>query len=322
MPKIYDEEMSAMPSYVRAELEAEERRRRLSEEMVRREAELGAPRITGSEGQLREFQMPDMTRRTYTEAGDLTSIELSPFYQNEYSPQDQRQLEKLYQTRSKAALNPDLTEDERQSFFDKIDADISKVPRLNPMMRQPTPQETFEQSIVTDPVTGVRGFFDPKSGKFNAMNADLNQEHQKLWWSRYDKNVTALRSTNTDMMGKQTMSDEELMSKAKMLTDTEVGSLGMAETVGTPEDDISRQFGLKRGEGTVTVDGRTAKVSGGEIEQVPDELSQYFQGVGQQAGQFAEPGQMVRVISPSGDLGLIPREDVNEALEAGYKLAG
>lgn len=321
MPKIYDPEMSAMPSYLRAEIEAEERRRLLQEEMLRKQAELGAPRITGSEGQFREFQSPDMTRRTYTEAGDLTSIELSPFYQNEYSPYNQRQIEKLYETRSKAAMNPELTEEERQAFFDKIDTDISKVPRLTPIMRQPTPQQVFEQAIVTDPITGTRGFFNPKSGDFNPINADQKKEHEKLWWGRYDKNVSALRSSNESelVLPKNKMNDEQILERARSITDREVGSLSMyEEQPGMPEDELSKKYGLKRGEGSVTSEGMTTDVSGGKLfttmSDAGDLMQKFGQGRPYQAGNFIPPA----FAEDWDKLTSEDQQDITDLLNAGY----
>ena len=149
-----------------AEAEAEYLRTTKQRNMSALTEQFGAPKdVTLG----KEFTMPDMSRKTFSESGEQRALELPPSFSNDYSPYGQKQIEGLYKTRSEYATDPELDEQERQQAFDKIDAQISKVPRLSPMMKEPTAQQKFEASIVTDPATQQRGFFDPKSGKFNPL---------------------------------------------------------------------------------------------------------------------------------------------------------
>jgi len=360
--RVYDR--LGLRSWERAEREAEYRRSEQTRGLVEQAMTHGLPEMVGSKEDMFQWTDPRGVSRTYSPSGEQVSMtlpswmiepDLSPQqredlqalhrirhdvatgdianYREQYSAHDQRQIERMYEARSKVATNPDLTEEERQSFFDKIDADISRVPRLTPMMQEPSPQQMFEKTIVTDPVTGARGFFDPKSMRFNPINAEINEDHRKLWWQRYDKNVTALRVANTGINvepGKQ-MSDEQIMERAKTLTDMEVGSLGMTENEPVQEDEISRKYGLRRGEGFATSEGSPMRtsVSGGRVlsanaENVADMMQRFGKGAGRATGDFiGQSGQqMIKVINPKGEVGYIPEEDLEEALAKGYKLAG
>ncbi|MBE3035833.1 MAG: hypothetical protein IMZ70_01920, partial [Candidatus Atribacteria bacterium] len=128
-----------------------------------------------------------------TEGGPLVIERLS----SEYSPADQKKITQLYQARSEAITDPENSPEEKQAFADKFDAMISIVPKMPPMMREPTPQQTFESSIVTDPATQQRGFFDPKSGKFNPLvDPKIAQEENDKFNERFQKNLDIIRKDN------------------------------------------------------------------------------------------------------------------------------
>jgi len=195
-------EKEGLPSWKIAEWEAEVRRVSQQEKVVDQAVRHGMPNLVGSEGDRMQFSDPTGVKRTFSPGGDQTSLtipshivepDLSPYqreqlqslhrvrhgvatgtldinnYKDQYSPRDQKNIEKLYQTRSEVSTNPELTPEERQQFMDKIDSAISRVPRLSPIMQEPTPQQKFEASIVTDQATGLRGIFDLKTGKFNPL---------------------------------------------------------------------------------------------------------------------------------------------------------
>ena len=195
-------EKEGLPSWKIAEWEAEVRRVSQQEKVVDQAVRHGMPNLVGSEGDRMQFSDPTGVKRTFSPGGDQTSLtipshivepDLSPYqreqlqslhrvrhgvatgtldinnYKDQYSPRDQKNIEKLYQTRSEVSTNPELTPEERQQFMDKIDSAISRVPRLSPIMQEPTPQQKFEASIVTDQATGQRGIFDLKTGKFNPL---------------------------------------------------------------------------------------------------------------------------------------------------------
>ena len=128
---------------------------------------------------------PEGGMASLSESGGVNSITLPAHYTNEYSSYDQKQIEKLYRDRSQAATDPELTAEERQLALDKIDAMISKVPRLSPIMKEPTAQEKFNASIVTDPVTGRKGTIN-KNGVFEPLEDDKVRQAQQ---DKYDQTV-------------------------------------------------------------------------------------------------------------------------------------
>ena len=281
MPKIMDKKLEEMKPWERAEYLAEIRRMEKEAVLADMTARYGAPEIVGAEGTMREFTLPDMSRRTYTEKGDLTSCELPPHYTNRYSPYDQKKLERFYQARSQVSTDPEVTEDERQQAFDEIDAAISKIPTLAPIMAQPSPQHQAESNIVN--IDGTKYFYDGKSLKpLEAPKAQ--QDKQKLWWNRYGKIYDAMvkRNENIQTLPKDRLTQEQIHQEAKRLADLEVGSL----EIEAPVED--RLFGLRRGEGKVTADGRTVSVYKGQV--TPEEsVNQYFVSKGLQTGEFEKP---------------------------------
>ena len=210
-----------LKSFEVAEAEAELRRTTKQGELSALGRQFGAPKQT-TLGQ--EFTLPDTSRRTFSEGGDLRSIELPPFYTNEYSPFDQKKLERLYTSRSEFATDPELTDQERQGAFDAIDAKISAVPRISPMMKEPTAQQKYEASIVTDPVTGQRGIVG-KDGKLNPLiDPKIQQAEQDAYNTRYYKNLDALRKTNDDPLNlNQKREYPDLVDEARSMTDIEMG---------------------------------------------------------------------------------------------------
>ena len=90
-------------------------------------------------------------------------LEMPATFDNTYSPQDQKKIQALYNDRSKVSTDPELDRDEqsRQSALDEIDAEISRIPKLSPIMRQPTPQQQAESKIVT--LNNKQYFFDGKN---------------------------------------------------------------------------------------------------------------------------------------------------------------
>lgn len=214
-----------------AQAEAEYNRGAKLREMSALSEQFGAPKdVTLG----KEFTMPDMSRRTFSEGGEQRAIELSPLqtegniyteagkrrlrelydirmagatgqipenYKTMYSPQDLRMIEKLQQARSEAATNPELEEYERQSFYDRIDAQISKVPRLSPMMKERTAQQKVDASTVE--VDGIKYFYNgeslkPINAEADKAKAELNkavQSRQKELYNQFgtedDKRIAA-----------------------------------------------------------------------------------------------------------------------------------
>jgi hypothetical protein len=154
-------------------------------------------------------------------------------YKSMYSPRDQQIIEQYEATRSEIGTDPELQEDERQILLNKIDAKISAVPHISPIMQEPTPQEVFQSSIVTDPATNMRGTYDPKNGKFTPIEADtMTQKQKEKWNERFEKNLdmvrkeqlekSSVKSANYDPTFKP-MDDPHTIQKAKTITDMEQG---------------------------------------------------------------------------------------------------
>ena len=211
-------ELRDMEPWERSKYLADLRREAQLKAMAELEKTVGAPK-QATLG--REFTMPDMTRRTFSEAGDLRSIELSPNFANEYSPPDQKRLEKLYATRSEIATDPEITEQERQDAFDKVDAAISKVPRVSPMMKEPTAQQKFDAAIVTAP-DGSKGTFDTKTGKFiplesakaqQEMNTELRKRRAKIYDDLVKANAKAIEEGEPERTSESMSEEADMQSK-------------------------------------------------------------------------------------------------------------
>ncbi|MHC4540020.1 MAG: hypothetical protein ACYS74_09605, partial [Planctomycetota bacterium] len=120
-------------------------------QLLEAERKWGPPKRAGREGNIYEFTTPEGYVESFDRDRGNFAFTLPTARSNDYSPQDQRQIERLYRQRSTIATDPDLDRDEdaRQRALDEIDTALSRIPVLSPMMRQPTPQETFEQAVVT-----------------------------------------------------------------------------------------------------------------------------------------------------------------------------
>ncbi len=99
-------EAVGLRSWEIAEWEAEVSGQKKKDALGELERTVGAPKRVGSEGQLREFTRPDLSKRTFTEGGDLRSFTLSPFITpgNRFIPSDRRRLEQLGEIRAEGAL--------------------------------------------------------------------------------------------------------------------------------------------------------------------------------------------------------------------------
>jgi len=120
----------------------------------------------------------------------------------QYTPFDRRKIEKLYDERSKIATDPELTEDERQSFLDDVDERISMVPPVSPQMKEPTAQEQFDASLVKAP-DGTPGTFNPRDGKFSPLTPAGDDQQTQI---------------------------QDLAFKIFMAQDDEAKNIGIAET--------------------------------------------------------------------------------------------
>jgi len=158
---------------------------------------------------------------------------------NEYTPADQRKIEKLYQVRSQVATDPELTEDERQNAFDRVDAEISRVPHIPPIMREPTPQQKFDASMVTAP-DGTKGYVD-KSGNFKPFEASkLAQEEEKEYRTYYGKQLAEMTKENE----KESQSPSVIADRARWMADLAFGRV--RETPPNPELDLLWQGTMTR----------------------------------------------------------------------------
>jgi hypothetical protein len=77
-----------------------------------------------------------------------------------YSPSDQKKVLQLYDDRSTILTDPLLDEDARQAALDVKDQQIAQVPKMPPIMQQPTPQEKFEASWVRNEDGELIGYID------------------------------------------------------------------------------------------------------------------------------------------------------------------
>jgi len=173
----------------------------------------------------KEFTMPDMSRKTFSESGEQRALELPPSFSNDYSPYDQKQIEGLYKTRSEYATDPELDEQERQQAFDKIDAQISRVPRLSPMMKEPTEQQKVDARIVT--VDGVKYYSDGKSLKpVNAEAVKAKTAQDEAIAKRAQVFFTDIKKANDEAVTKTNdlpRSNESMFEESRMMAQQEAG---------------------------------------------------------------------------------------------------
>ena len=137
----------------------------------------------------REFVLPSGVKETYSPSGDFVAKELPPHYTNNYLPADQKKLERFYKERSDIATDPSVNEDERQQAIDKVDAMISKVPRITPMMKQPSAQQKAESQLVT--IEGNKYFYDGKTLKPLETDKAV-QEQQQAYNKTYETYLNGL----------------------------------------------------------------------------------------------------------------------------------
>lgn len=221
------------------------------------------------------YTLPDGTKMTYTEGGDFVSKTL-PYewtnkygefekgrlkvlrglrqivaknepvpenYKQLYSPQDQQLIEQYEAKRSQISNDPELEESERQALYDKIDARISAIPHISPQMQEPTLQQRFEASVVTDPTTGLRGTFDPKTGKFNAIEADTVTQKQQEAYSKTYESMLSKYLGNKDY---KEIPEPVLIQRAKNATDLVHGRISERPTAMSPKLDELWQVMMSR----------------------------------------------------------------------------
>ncbi|MHC4743358.1 MAG: hypothetical protein ACYS8Z_15690 [Planctomycetota bacterium] len=263
-----------LKSFEVAEAEADFRRRAGQEKLAEQERLHGAPEVVGREDELMRFTDPEGVKRTFSQkTGAQTAVsfpsehDLTPSqrerlklmrgvrhdlatgqlgdYKRQYSPSDQKRIERLFEAESKYATDPDLTEEERQRAFDVIDQKISRVRKLPPTMQEPTAQQKFDAAIVTAPDGKTKGTFDPKTGKFIPLESTkLEQETQKVYDARLQKNIDALRKRNDDMLAtdpEERRSDPDLIKEARTMTDNEFGRNTQRQDSNIPELDAAWQ---------------------------------------------------------------------------------
>jgi len=257
-----------------AEAEAEYLRTTKQRDMSALTEQFGAPKdVTLG----KEYTLPDMSRKTFSEGGDQRALELPPSFSNDYSPYDQKQIEGLYKTRSEYAMDRDLDEADRQRAFDKIDAEISKVPRLSPIMREPTAQQKFEASIVTDPITGQRGIIGKDGMIKPIIDPKIQQEENDAYNLRFFKNLDAIRKINNSglterPMGYETMDEPAMVEMARAQTDLEMGKTKGRRDTSMPEMDATWQNTMA----DMTIDNEFKAKKASE-EQMLLAMDQYIQ---------------------------------------------
>ncbi|MCJ7828203.1 MAG: hypothetical protein MUP81_00485 [Dehalococcoidia bacterium] len=230
--QVYDK--LGMKSWEIARAEAEYRRGSKLTEMNTRQQRFG----TSQDVTLgKEFTEPSGLRRTFSDSGEQMAMTLPTHYTNDYSPQDQKKIEKLYQARSEAATDPEANEDERQQAIDAIDTQISRVPHIAPIMKEPTPQQKFEASIVNDTTTGQRGFYDPKTGKLNPLvDPKITQAKQEKRQEVLGKEL-ALEIKNNEARikeGEAGLDYDVMLNRAQWRVKAQFGELEESEKIVNP----------------------------------------------------------------------------------------
>jgi len=257
-----------------AEAEAEYLRTTKQRDMSALTEQFGAPKdVTLG----KEYTLPDMSRKTFSEGGDQRALELPPSFSNDYSPYDQKQIEGLYKTRSEYAMDRDLDEADRQRAFDKIDAEISKVPRLSPMMKEPTAQQKYDATIVTDSVTGQRGVVGKDGTITPVIDPKIQQAEIDAYNDRFFKNLTELRRVNNlglteQATGYEKMDDPSMIDMARAMTDNEMGKAKGRRDTSKPELDAT--WSTTMADLRIDNDTKPTKVS---EEQMLTAMDQYIQ---------------------------------------------
>jgi len=187
------------------------------------EARYGRGEVAGTSGTMRSYTDARGFTRTYSAGGSQFSLQIPTHYTNDYSPQDQKKIEKLYKDRSDIATDPELDRDEeaRQAALDEIDRQISRVPRVTPIMKQPTPQEQFNSTIVTTP-DGQQGYWDGK--KFTAFSEGKGDQAYRDAYSKY---LDAKMKAEADKEDPRPW--DVLHREAKLQADLQFGRVAMPE---------------------------------------------------------------------------------------------
>ena len=270
--RVYDK--LGLKSWEIAKAEAELRRTTRQGEMSARQQQFGAPQDVALG---KQFTEPSGIKRTYSEGGEQQSMTLPSYmvepdlfpsdrerlkllhkvrsgvatgdivnYKDQYGPKDQKRIERLFEARSEALTDPEATEDERQRAIDMIDTQISRVPKRSPIMQEPTPQQKFDASFVTDKATGKRWLYDSKTGKFEPMeDQKVAQAETDKYNERFFKNLDAIRKNNTELINEglinegDSMDDPAMVDMARAMTDNEMGKTKGRRDSSMPEMDAA-----------------------------------------------------------------------------------
>ena len=151
------------------------------------------------DGPLQTFTDPQGATRTFRSEDATLISEGRPVINDQlYSPYDQRQLHKLYQSRSQAATDPALSEDDRQRALDIFDEQISRVPQLPPSRREPTAQQKFDASMVKGP-DGTQ-YTIGKDGQPKALEQNKAEtDERKAYNDELSKNIASIAKEQADI---------------------------------------------------------------------------------------------------------------------------
>lgn len=150
----------------------------------------------------RQWEQVDVQNRRYDvyedrnrEQSELRRQEMAAKYNAEYkfTPEQEQQQHRLQQQIQSVQLDPTLNDQERAYALQQLQSQFDAIqPQLVPK-QGPTAQEQFEQSIVTDPNTGMRFIQQPGSNgtfkfepvqdngeKAEKMRVELDFQRQKL----------------------------------------------------------------------------------------------------------------------------------------------
>lgn len=162
---------------------------------------------------------------------------------SEYTPADQRKIEKLYRDRSAYATDPNLNREERQAGMDKADAMISRVPKMPPIMREPTAQQKVDANTVA--VDGVKYFYDGKSLKpIDDQASKARAELEKERRTRRAKINDDLFKANEAALGRgdPSRSIESINAESDMRSQIEFGLLKPAGSEVPQLDPVWQMF--------------------------------------------------------------------------------
>jgi len=151
------------------------------------------------------------------------------------------------------------------------------VPRLSPIMREPTAQQKFEASIVTDPITGQRGIIGKDGMIKPIIDPKIQQEENDAYNLRFFKNLDAIRKINNSglterPMGYETMDEPAMVEMARAQTDLEMGKTKGRRDTSMPEMDATWQNTMA----DMTIDNEFKAKKASE-EQMLLAMDQYIQ---------------------------------------------